>query len=398
MGHEYLVRRFVSNSDKIYDSDVRRAYGNLSGGVGVILNIILSLVKLIGGVAVNSVAITADGFNNLMDTFAFIIVIVSGYFAGKPADEKHPFGHARIEYVASSLIAMVTLLIAYELGKSSISRFSERPELIRSPLLIALLIGSILIKLWLSSFNRRLSKKTKSQVFDATAKDSFADVLATSIVLIALLLNPVTRLPLDAIAGIMVSLYILKSGIDILSDTFGSLIGRKPDPERVQALRAFILEHEGITGLHDMIIHDYGPSRQFASVDVEVDQNAELIKVHETADLIEREANIRFGIQLVVHVDPIDRDNHHVKEWFDRCSQILKEISVDITIHDFRLLRGDEHTNLIFHISVPTDMAVGDDVLRKEVDRRLTELNKDVHAVIQIDRMFTSTPMNRPKI
>ena len=348
-----LIKLFIKDADNTANAAVRSRYGVLSGAVGIACNLLLTIAKFLIGSLTNSIAITADAVNNLSDAGSSAVTLFSFKAANRPADDEHPFGHGRIEYIAALGVAFLILMMGFELVRSSIDKIMHPEALSFSvPALIVLLL-SIGVKIWMALFNHQLGKRIDSPAVGAVVMDSVSDTAATTVSMLALILSKFTSLPLDGYMGIIVALFIFYTGIQIVRDTVGNLLGQAPDPKLVKALETEILSFEGVVGVHDLIVHDYGPNRIFASAHAEVPSNADIMKRHDTIDLIEREIKKKFHMDMVIHMDPIVVEDEQVNRLRLQLSEIVRSIDPRFTIHDFRMVEGPTHTNLIFDLVIP---------------------------------------------
>lgn len=348
-----LIKLFIKDADNTANAAVRSRYGVLSGAVGIACNLLLTIAKFLIGSLTNSIAITADAVNNLSDAGSSAVTLFSFKAANRPADDEHPFGHGRIEYIAALGVAFLILMMGFELVRSSIDKIMHPEALSFSvPALIVLLL-SIGVKIWMALFNHQLGKRIDSPAVGAVVMDSVSDTAATTVSMLALILSKFTSLPLDGYMGIIVALFIFYTGIQIVRDTVGNLLGQAPDPKLVKALETEILSFEGVVGVHDLIVHDYGPNRIFASAHAEVPSNADIMKSHDTIDLIEREIKKKFHMDMVIHMDPIVVEDEQVNRLRLQLSEIVRSIDPRFTIHDFRMVEGPTHTNLIFDLVIP---------------------------------------------
>ena len=387
-----LVKLFVKDSGNVRDPTVRQRYGTLSGGVGIFLNLLLSAGKMVAGVITGSIAITADAFNNLTDAGSSVVTLVGFRMAGKQADGDHPFGHGRIEYLSGLAVSVVILLVGLELAKSSVEKII-RPEPVEfSWLSAAILAAAICVKLWMSHFNRSLSRRIGSAAMAATAADSLSDVAATSAVLLSAVIGKFTGVNIDAWAGILVALFILRAGWGAAKDTLNPLLGQSPDPELVRGIEETVLAHPQVVGIHDMIIHDYGPGRSMMSLHAEVPAGADIMEVHDEIDAIERELKDKYHIEASIHMDPIATGDETVNQTRRMVAELVREVDPAMTIHDFRMTNGPRHRNLIFDVVVPYSVGKSDEEVRREVERKVREKDPGYFAVIQIDRAYTQEP------
>ena len=383
-----LVRLFIRNGDQIHDPAVRQQYGVLSGGVGILLNLLLSGGKLAAGLAASSIAITADAWNNLTDAASSVVTLVGFRLAGQKADDGHPFGHGRMEYLAGLLVSVLILLVGLELGKSSIDAILHPVETDFSALSAAVLGVSILIKLWLCLFNRSLSRRIGSAAMAATATDSLSDAAATSVLLAGGLLGRLTGLPLDGWLGLAVAVFILRSGWGAAKDTIDPLLGQRPDPALVREIRETVLSHPQVVGMHDLVIHDYGPGRSLMSFHAEIPLDSDIMEAHDAIDHIERELQEKFGIETTVHMDPIATDDARVNAVRAQVAALVQVIDPDITIHDFRMTDGPHHTNLIFDVAVPHRCPLADKEVSSRVSLAVRTLDPNYYPVLQVDRVY----------
>lgn len=382
----FLVHKFVKNYKDINNSAVRRNYGTLSSLVGIFCNILLFVLKYIMGTISGSISIISDGFNNLSDSAGCIVTLLGYKMAAKPADKDHPFGHGRMEYLTALSIAALILIVAFELLKNSIDKIVHPEKVTFSIIVLVSLVVSIIIKLWMSVFNSKLGHKINSSVMLATAKDSKTDVIATSATCVSILSALITDFPIDGIMGIVVSVFIFKSGIDIVKETGDNLIGKPADPEIVSAIRDIVSENEKVIGIHDLVIHNYGPGNMIGSCHAEVKSTEDFVEVHDIIDRIERKIHDELNIMMTIHMDPIETDNENVNKLYSMIKSIISDIDLKLNIHDFRVVSGDTHTNLIFDIVVPYECKNDESVIRKIIDDRLNEMETDYYAVITFDR------------
>ena len=383
-----LVRLFIKDCDNVTDPAVRERYGILSGAVGIVLNLLLSAGKLFAGLMTGSISITADAFNNLSDAGSSVVTLVGFKLAGQKADDGHPFGHGRMEYLAGLLVSLMILLVGVELGRSSIGKIL-RPEAVDFSLVsTGILAASILVKLWMGQFNRGLGRKIGSAAMAATAADSLSDVVATSAVLAGTLVNRFAHVNIDGWVGLAVAVFILRSGWGAAKDTINPLLGESPDPELVKQLRDLVLSHPQVVGMHDLIIHDYGPGRRLCSFHAEVPQDADILDAHDAIDHIEREIKEKFGIETTVHMDPIATADEKVNQLRRQVADLARVVEPEMTIHDFRVVRGPTHTNVIFDAVVPHKCRLTDEEVLQRLRRAVSALDPAYQAVIQIDRAY----------
>ncbi len=384
----FLVKLFIKDSDNISNPVVREKYGMFSSVCGIIVNIILSFSKYMIGVATNSVAITADAVNNLSDAASCIVTLFGFKMANQKPDKEHPFGHGRIEYIAALIVGFFIELMGYELIKSSIDKIRNPIAVNFSYPAVAVLVISILGKLWLAYTNKTLGKKIDSPAMIAVSKDSISDTFATALTLVSVIIAKFIDLPIDGYMGILVSMFIIYAGFEVLKETISIIIGIPPSKELVDKLVEFILSHEGIIGIHDLVIHSYGATNTFASIHTEVSAADDFIKIHDTVDLIERAVKEQFGIELVIHMDPVTADNERVNSLKETVSRIVKNVNELLTIHDFRIVDGPTHTNLIFDVVVPYDVKISNKELNLILNDKIKEYDSRLCTVITFDNYY----------
>lgn len=385
---DLLVRKFVKNYDKINNSAVRENYGMLSSIVGIVCNVLLCLAKFAIGTIANSISIISDGFNNLSDCASCVVTIFGYKMAAKPADKDHPFGHGRIEYLTSLVIAMVIMVVGFELFRNSIGKIMNPGKVEFSYIALVVLILSIAVKVWMGIFNRKLGKRINSGVMLATSKDSFSDVYATFATLIALVASIWTDAPLDGIMGIVVSLFILISGYGIIKETVDQLLGQPADEGLVNDIKELVSENPYSLGMHDLIIHSYGPGNLIGSVHIEVDSCGDIMEIHDAIDELERNIFDDLNVRITIHMDPIEQDNEYTNLFRDKLLKVLCEVNQNITMHDFRIVSGPSHTNLVFDLVIPYDCDMTESYIKSEIDRRLSEEKEKIYTVITFDKSF----------
>ncbi len=371
----------------IKDTDTSRTkYGNFAGVVGIICNIVLAVTKFTIGILCMSVSIRADAVNNLVDSMTAILSVVSFKIASKPADKKHPFGHARIEYIVSMLLSFFLLLVGVELLKTSINKIiCPAVTVYTTPVLIILFL-SLLLKVWLSLFYRYVANKINSSVLRATSADAVADVFSTGTVLISAFVSRFTELNLDGYAGVAVSLFLLVNAFKILNETKNHILGTAPDLQLVEQIRDYALSNKMILGVHDICIHNYGPERSFASLHAEVDGEENIFITHDAVDNVERGIFDEFGIQCIIHLDPVITDDEQVSSLRERVQKIVERISPDLSIHDFRLVPGETHSKLIFDILAPFECPLSDSEIKTVTEKQIKEISHNYFAVITVDK------------
>ena len=383
-----IVKLFVKDYKNHKNPDVRERYGLLSSIVGIIVNIILSLSKLVIGSLTSSISITADAINNLSDAGSCIVTLVGFKMAGMKPDKEHPFGHGRIEYIAALIVGFIVELMGFELIKSSVEKIKNPEELTFSiPAVIVLLI-SIFGKLWLALFNRYLGKTISSPALSAVVTDSLSDICATSFTLLALILSRYTTLPLDGIFGIIVALFIMYSGYGILKETIGIILGVPPSGELVDKIVELIKSHDSVIDIHDLVIHSYGENRLFGSVHVEVPADFDILEAHDNMDHIEKEILEKFGINMVVHLDPLVVNDERIKVLKDLTYGTIKNFDERLSLHDFRVVEGPTHTNFIFDLVIPFDYKLSAEELKEKIAELMKEHNKNYFVVITVEYSY----------
>lgn len=369
-------------------SAARGKIGNFASIVGIVCNVFLAAIKGAAGVVFGSVAIIADAVNNLSDAGTSAISLIGFVISGKPADEDHPYGHARVEYISCMVVAFVILSLGLSLLKSSIEGIFN-PKLPDTGILsIVVLLTSIIIKLWLSVFFKKVGKMINSTVLAANSKDSLNDVISTGAVLITTLIAYFTNLNLDAYAGCLVSLFILYTGYGVLKDTMNNLLGTMPDAETVKTITDKLYGYEGVMGIHDLVVHSYGPDRYFATVHVEVSNKVDVLVSHDMIDNIERDFSNELGINLVIHLDPIITDDEDTNKMKEFVSDAVAEIDSSFNIHDFRMVKGESHTNLIFDVVVPPSYKLPSREIIERISDKIKETDKNLFCVITVDRCY----------
>lgn len=387
-----LIKLFVKNHEDIKNITVRTNYGNLGSIVGIICNLFLCVLKITIGSITGSISITADGLNNLSDMGSSVITIIGFKLAGKPADSDHPFGHGRMEYISAFTVAFLIFLVGFELLKSSITALIQGVSSPKYSLWAVIILAvSILIKFWMFLFNRKIGKKINSNSLIATAQDSLNDMITTAVILLSAGATYVFDISfnLDAVMGIAVAIFILFSGYNTAKETLNSILGGLPEKELIDDIKTTVLSFKEFIGIHDLIVHNYGPGRQFASVHVEVPQDVDIVKCHEQIDLCEKLVNEKLDILLVIHMDPIDVNNKVVTNTKKQVAKGLKIIDENLTLHDFRMTpKSDTRTNLIFDVVIPANLKISE----KELEHKICEMAKLVNptfcCVITFDRDY----------
>lgn len=387
-----LIKLFIKEKDRTA-SQVRESYGTLGSFVGIAANIILCIIKLAAGILTHSMAILADGLNNLTDMGSSLVTMLGFKLASKPADKDHPFGHGRMEYISAFIVSVIILLVGFELIKEAVTTLINGGSSPTYPLYSLIILGiSVTIKFWMFLFNRKLGKKINSSALTATAQDSLNDCIATTAILIAAIIGRFVEISfnLDAIMTIAVAIFILWSGVMSAKETLNQILGGSPEREFIEELERNILSFEGFIGIHDLIVHNYGPGRQFASVHVEVPQNVDIVKCHEQIDICEKVVQEKMGIMLVIHMDPIDNESEVLRHTKKRMLDAIHAIDKRLTLHDFRMTpHSDRRTNLIFDVVIPSDLKISDDDLKEKIGTLAKLIDETYCCVITVDHDFT---------
>lgn len=382
----FLIKTFIKNSENTENPKIHQKYGTLSSIVGIICNVLLFLIKYAMGTLSHSISIVSDAFNNLSDCAGCLVTLLGYKMASKPADKNHPFGHGRMEYLTSLIIAALIIFVGIELLKNSVEKIINPVEIRFSFAVLFSLVFSIAVKLWMAVFNAELGKKINSSVLTATAKDSKSDVIATSATLIALICSLFTALPVDGVMGLLVSVFILKSGYDIVKDTVDELLGKPADPEIINHIKEYVLKNDKIIGIHDLIIHSYGPGNMIGSCHVEVKSNESFTEVHDIVDSIEREIHNNLNILMTIHMDPIEVNDMLTNKCKKLVNNIIHSIDSSLDLHDFRIVSGESHTNLIFDLVVPFECKYSNEELKQKIDMQLSKENINYYTVIVFDK------------
>lgn len=383
----FLVRRFIKNYQDTKDANVRTSVGKLSGIVGILNNLFLFVIKFVIGTIVHSVSIQADGVNNLTDAGSNIISILSFHFANKPADKDHPFGHERTETIASLFVGILILVLGFETVKESISKVIHPGSIDFRLASVIILLVSIIVKFWMYTYNKKLSKTYDSSLLEASALDSISDVCGTMAVLVSTLLSPVLHFNLDGYMGIVVSGIILYGAYGLLRDMINSLIGEAPDPELVHNIVDMIMAHPAILGVHDMMLHNYGPNKIFASAHVEVDSSKDIFETHDHIDNIEREVKENMNIDLVLHMDPVKVNDPETELYRKKVVEAIHQIDPKWGFHDFRIVSGPTHVNLVFDLVIPFE----EEYTQEEIEAMLLkhiQSDKKIYLVLTIDHPY----------
>ena len=385
---EILINRFVKNANNTTDPEVRQSYGNLSSLVGLVVNFLLFTFKLVAGFLTGSISIIGEAVNNLSDFGSSLISLVSFRISSQPADEEHPFGHGRAEYVFSSVVALAVIVIGVQLAIESVKKILNPVPIDFSWVSALILLVSIFAKLGLYHFYMNIADRIHSDLIRASALDSRSDVMSTVVVLISLMARLVTDTPLDGWLGAFVSVLIMKSGWEILTDIYDRILGHAPSSQQIQTIEDFVMGYEDVLGVHDLIVHDYGPGRSFASIHAEVNAKRNIMDSHDLIDRIEREAILKLDIQLIIHMDPLDIDNPINNKLQDITWNFLNKVDPSLSMHDFRYVRSDTYTNLLFDVDVPPGCHLTDDAIIQTLTEEFKAYNPNLVPKITIDRNY----------
>lgn len=388
---EFLVRKFVKNYETIEDEKTRNTYIYLGSIVGIICNLILSIIKVTVGIISSSVSIMADGFNNLSDMASSLITMIGIKLANMPADKEHPFGHGRMEYLSALVVAFMVMLVGAQFIKSSVDRILNPTKVSFEMIPFILLLISLILKLWLSRFNKYVGEKINSSALKAASVDALGDVFTSSCVIISFLASKFTTIPIDGYVGVLVSLAILYAGYSLVKDTISPLLGEAPDEELVKAIKQGVLSYDNIIGVHDLIIHNYGVGKCMASIHAEIPSNIDLVTIHEIIDTAEREISQKLNIYLVIHMDPMCIHDEKINAIKGDVQKILFKYEQIKSMHDFRITEGKNQTNIIFDIEVNFDevnTVEKEEELRKNLEKDIKKLNPLYNCIITIDKYF----------
>lgn len=387
----FLVKRFIKNKDNIKDEKVRTSYGILGGIIGIIVNLILFIIKLSVGILASSIAVTADAFNNLSDAASSVITIIGFKMADKPADAEHPFGHGRMEYISALIVAFMVMLVGLQFVKSSIEKILNPAPITFELVPFILLIVSIFFKFWLSRFNKFIGNTIDSSALKAASVDALGDVFTSSCVSLSFLASRFTSFPIDGYFGVLVALFIVYSGFSLVKETVNPLLGEAPDPELVKNIKSMVLSYDNITGVHDLIIHNYGPGRCMASIHAEIPSDISVMKIHEIIDKAERDISEELNIYLVIHMDPICLFTDEVKLAYDEVTKIIKYNPLIKSMHDFRIVGEGDKKNLIFDIVINSDSLkkiMSEDQLKEDITTSIKSIHPDYNCIITIDNDY----------
>lgn len=391
MFSKLLVKKFIKNSDDVKNKSVRESYGYLGGIIGIIVNFILFLIKLSVGLFSNSISVIADAFNNLSDVGSSLITIFGFKLAGKPADKEHPFGHGRIEYISGLIVAFLVMFVGFQFISTSVDRI-KNPTTIKFALIpFILILISILFKLWLGTFYRYIGNKVNSSALKATSVDAFSDAISSSTVALALFISNFTTLPVDGYMGVIVALIILYAGFNLIKDTLNPLLGSAPEPELVESIQKSVLSYDEIYGVHDLLVHNYGPGRIIASIHAEVPCDISVVKIHEIIDRAEKEVSNELNIYLIIHMDPINTDSNEILQDKQLVEELIKDFDIIKSFHDFRVVGEGDIKNLIFDVVIDSHIQFSNsdelNLIRK-LNEKIKEIHPHYNLLITLDRDY----------
>ncbi len=384
-----LSRFFVPNLQDVQNPRTRQAYGVLCGIVGIVLNLLLFAGKFLAGIISGSIAITADAFNNLSDAGSSVITLIGFRLAGQDPDSDHPFGHGRMEYVSGLIVAMLILLVAVELLQGAVEKIFYPVMPAFSWLVLAILLVSVFVKGYMALYNHKIGKKIDSAAMRATATDSLSDAIATTVVLICTVISHFTGFVIDSYCGLAVSLFIFYAGIQAAKDTINPLLGQAPDPAFVEQIRQLVLAEEEIIGIHDLIVHNYGPGRILISLHAEVPADGDILVLHDKIDLIEHKLRDTLHCSAVIHMDPVCENDEQTSRLKEDVQAYLTQLDGALTLHDFRLVKGPSHTNVIFDVVVPFGFSMSDRELTKAISAHIRQINPNYYTVIEVDKTYS---------
>ena len=383
-----LAKLLIKDYKNVTDAKVREAYGVLCGGMGIALNILLFLGKFLAGTISGSIAITADAFNNLSDAGSSFITLIGFKLGSQKPDPEHPFGHGRMEYLSGLAVAVLIIVMALELFKSSFDKILHPEVLECSAVIVLILLASIAVKIYMAIYNHNVGKKIHSAAMGATAKDSMSDTIATTVVLISTIVGAIWGIPIDGYCGVLLSSLIFMAGIGAIKDTVGPLLGTAPDKEFVEKIEEIVMAHDIVKGMHDLVVHDYGPGRVMISLHAEVPHTEDILVIHDEIDNIEEELGDKLNCEAVIHMDPIIMDDEKVNEVKEYVRNIVCQVGEELNFHDFRMVSGNSHTNLIFDVVVPFKYRMSDEVIKKAIQEAIWVNYPRYNAVIHIDHTY----------
>ncbi len=383
-----LSKLFIKNRDNTSSPEVRAAYGTLCGIMGIILNIVLFGIKLLAGLLSGAISIMADAFNNLTDAGSSVITLIGFRMSGQKPDKDHPFGHGRIEYLSGLLVSMIIILVGFELGKTSVNKIISPEAVEFSIAAVVILAASCLVKAYMAFYNFAVGNKISSSAMRATAQDSLSDCISTAVVLVCLLISRFANLNIDAYCGLAVSAFIIFSGLRAAKETMDPLLGMPPSEEFIKQIEQTVRAHEEIVGIHDLIVHDYGPGRTMISLHAEIPADSDILAIHDTIDNIEKELRDTLGCDAVIHMDPIEVDDELTSTVREKVASLVTCIDSGLTIHDFRIVTGPTHTNIIFDVVIPYGLKKTDAEIKENIETIVRSIDKSYFSVINIDRAY----------
>lgn len=386
---EFLCRTFVKNYQETKEPEVRESYGKLAGAVGIVSNAILCIAKILAGLISGSIAIVADGINNLADASSSVITLAGFKLAAMPEDEEHPYGHARIEYITGMIVSVLIVVVGVELAKSSVDKILHPSPLEFSWVIVGILTGSILLKIWQALFNISVGKRINSVALAATGADSRNDVISTTVVLLSVIACKFANLQIDGYMGVLVALFIIWSGIGLIKETMSPLLGEAPDPELVDAIGEMAMSFDGVLGIHDLVVHNYGPGKIFASIHIEVDAGGDLMESHDMVDNIEKQISKKLHLLLTAHMDPIKTNDPVVTKMNDVTDNVLQTLEGVENVHDLRVVPGPTHTNIIFDVVVTPGCSLTTKEIHQAFDKAVKAENPNYFVVINFDKAYT---------
>ena len=383
-----LAKIFVRDSGNISSPEVREAYGTLCGTMGIFFNILLFGIKFFAGLISGAISVMADAFNNLTDAGSSVITLIGFRMSGQKPDKHHPFGHGRIEYISGLIVSFIIILVGFELGKTSVEKIISPVEVEFSVTAVIILVCSVIIKAYMAFYNFSIGKKISSSAMRATAQDSLSDCIATGSVLLCLVVSRFANVNIDAYCGLAVSAFIMFSGIRSAKETMDPLLGAPPSKEFIDEIAEIVYAHDGVEGIHDLIVHDYGPGRTMISLHAEVPADANLLETHDMIDNIEKDLREKLKCDAVIHMDPIATDDTHTLEVREKIVALVGCIDSRLTIHDFRMVKGPTHTNVLFDVVVPFEVKKSEEEIRENIETIVKTIDKNYYSVVNIDKYY----------
>lgn len=387
---DFLIQTFIKNYEDTKNNRVRQRYGYLGSFVGIASNVTLFIIKIAIGLMLNSIAVIADAFNNLSDVASSVVTLVGFHMTNKPADKEHPFGHGRIEYISALVVSFMILMVGVEFIKSSFDRIRNPEAMSFDWVSIGILTLSIGVKIWLSKFNKKIGGAIGSKAMEASSFDSLSDVITTSVVVVSIILSRWISFPIDGYIGVLVAIFILYAGFNIAKDTLNPILGEAPDPDMVKGIHDKVLAYEGIIGVHDLIIHNYGPGRCIASIHAEVPDHVSIIVSHDIIDQAEKEISEELGVYMLIHMDPVNTNCEITQQIQRQITQVINDFDEKISIHDFRLVNGEKHKNLVFDIVIPIGYSeIKEMETVKGIKEQIHKKYPEYDAIITVDKQYS---------